>query len=434
MLSIIRKAKYNIPYWKDQRYVLQLEVTTLDSQMELWPTECSQSGLALLQIGSWQRYDEDTGSGIGYTGGWGRDWIALLGPEQIPGSLKISSFITDFSWMQAAVLACSQHHTDCLSKDLLSVPGLRVIDCSASSAALSIVLLPESGQYAALSYVWGLVYTDRTEYPAVIADAVKVTRELGLRYLWVDKYCIDSSDKHRLIGLMDLIYSKAYVTIVAAPGNPDEVGLPGIGTSPRVEPREINISGCTLLELPCVIDATQASRWAKRGWTYQEGILSTRCLVFTDRGVLYHCRNRYVEEPWQCLVPPEATVSKEWPNLDHTYLFASKRTEYSQVKERITQYTQRDLSMPEDSLNASLGIFADTERRSMPPISPSSTADCSVPNPPSSHIWGLPLRDGAPQLDWYHSAPAKSRRSDFPSWSWCGWEGGIEFGDTPFTV
>jgi hypothetical protein len=36
-------------------------------------------------------------------------------------------------------------------------------------------------------------------------------------------------------------------------------------------------------------------------------------------------------------------------------------------------------------------------------------------------------------LEWYHPIPPKQRRPDFPSWSWTGWEGGVEFGDNFWT-
>lgn len=107
---------------------------------------------------------------------------------------------------------------------------------------------------------------------------------------------------------MDKIYSKAYITIVAAAGKTAADGLPGISTIPRRAQMETEISGCTFLELPSILDSTRASTRAQRGWTYQEGLLSTRCLVFTERGVLYHCRGRYSEEPVQQLIPQNAAA------------------------------------------------------------------------------------------------------------------------------
>ena len=58
--------------------------------------------------------------------------------------------------------------------------------------------------------------------PKVIKDAFLVTKKLGYRYLWVDRYCIvqdDAQEKHQQIKNMGSIYENARVTIVAAAGS-----------------------------------------------------------------------------------------------------------------------------------------------------------------------------------------------------------------------
>jgi hypothetical protein len=52
-----------------------------------------------------------------------------------------------------------------------------------------------------------------------IQDAIKVTRMLQLRYLWIDALCIiqdDPADKRREMAYMGQIYKNATVTIAAA--------------------------------------------------------------------------------------------------------------------------------------------------------------------------------------------------------------------------
>jgi hypothetical protein len=236
---------------------------------------------------------------------------------------------------------------------------------------------------------------------------------------------------------MDKIYSSACVTIVAAAGKTSADGLPGVSTVLRTAQTEIKIDGCTLFELPAALDSVQASAWASRGWTYQEGLLSTRCLVFTNEGVLYNCRERFVDENLQQLVSSETAVSMKENKLLST-LFATTGTDCPQLQHRIVQYTERQLSYSQDSLNAILGIFADYEEqqealasswrpRPEVPLVLSSPLDMA---PQPSHIWGLPLQRGASMLLWHHPLPPKQRRSDFPSWSWTGWEGGIKFEDS----
>ncbi|TGO24411.1 hypothetical protein BPAE_0103g00120 [Botrytis paeoniae] len=411
----------------------QLVVTTLESRVPLEPPAFPQGSLALLQITNWYEtgriscYSED------------KRYIALLGPGKDPAPFKIPLFIDDFTWIRDAISECCQKHGICISKHSLFMPELLLIDCLADSPTISLVSAPKPCHYAALSYVWGGVHTTSTEVPAVVKDAIKVTVKLGLRFLWVDRYCIpqNDSDKHRLIHSMDGIYSKAYVTIIAAAGKTAADGLPGISTVPRIVQMETKISGCTFLELPSILDSTRASTWAQRGWTFQEGILSTRCLVFTDRGVLYHCRGRYSEESVQRLIPWNTAAFMSDCELLQP-LFANEQTQYYDLQLLIGEYTLRNLSYPQDSLNAFLGVFAQYERRGAArgslcskasPVLGSASRSVSLP----SHIWGLPLQKGVPILDWYHPKPPKRRRPDFPTWTWSGWEGGIKFTSEYYT-
>jgi hypothetical protein len=121
------------------------------------------------------------------------------------------------------------------------------------------------------------------DLPKVINDSIDVTLRLHLRYLWVDRYCIDQSDehnKHNQIRQMDLIYANAQVTIIAAAGAGPDYGLQGVrGTLRRYQP---NLSIGRLLiasTLPHPKWLVKSSKWATRGWTYQEGLLSKRRLI-----------------------------------------------------------------------------------------------------------------------------------------------------------
>lgn len=212
---------------------------------------------------------------------------------------------------------------------------------------------------------------------------------------------------------MDEIYSNALVTIIAAAGNSARDGLPGISNVPRVAQVEVEAGGCTFLEIPSIFDAVQASTWATRSWTYQEVCLSTRSLIFTERGALYCCADRVLDESTQRLVPDGLNVV----HMRRTHFYDMLRTgtnslipSTSHLKIHIEQYTKRQLSYPQDSLNAFLGILR-VYGRAYEPV---------------EHFWGMPYRQGTLELEWYHQRPAV-RRPDFPSWSWAGWAGGVEW-------
>jgi hypothetical protein len=137
-----------------------------------------------------------------------------------------------------------------------------------------------------LSYVWGQpsvqVVDDPVSgeqaagtLPKILPDTVKdsiiVTLKLGLRYLWVDKYCIDQgvcfSELQAQLAAMDVIYHCANITIVAAAGEDATFGLPGVGIRPRKARPHITVNGTTWVS--GFVDAhklIQSSTWATGGW------------------------------------------------------------------------------------------------------------------------------------------------------------------------
>lgn len=179
----------------------------------------------------------------------------------------------------------------------LDLPGMRVIDCELRE----IVPLPAAHpEYATLSYVWGQSETPLStdgklpvRLPLTIEDSITVCQELGVRYLWVDRYCIQESHKHALIRSMHRIYHESEFTIVAAAGCGPDYGLPGVGKTPRpatttmdhpirVGPRQLSYINDMKSLLEMSAQQTRDSTWAKRGWTLQEGMLSKRICIFLD--------------------------------------------------------------------------------------------------------------------------------------------------------
>jgi hypothetical protein len=130
--------------------------------------------------------------------------------------------------------------------------------------------------------------------PPTIEDAITVVECLGLNYLWIDRYCINQqNDEEKLVQLpkMNQIYEASEVTIVAAAGSDPSYGLPGVSTRKR-KSRQIsgkvgNYELRSTLNDPC--EAMETSVWNMRGWTYQEALLSRRCLVFTENQIYFEC-------------------------------------------------------------------------------------------------------------------------------------------------
>ena len=232
-------------------------------------------------------------------------------PRPIPERFDTSMAV---EWLRQ----CRSRHKECsggatyglttgrpASTRRVQVPGFRLIDCETRR----IVAVPGYPAYLALSYVWRLTFPPTpsrpqkidspaglslpSSTPQVIQDAIVLTRLLGVRYLWVDRYCIDDGDprgKLAQIRRMHHIYRGAELTIVAAASGD---GLPGMGGLAR--PAASLPAGEEDEEFVVTIlpghpsHAIQKSEWASRAWTYQEAALSRRRLVFGDAQVYYDC-------------------------------------------------------------------------------------------------------------------------------------------------
>ena len=333
------------------------------------------------------------------------------------------------------------HSTTCGHRQSLAVPDIQVIDCSSRK----IVQLPENLQFAALSYCWGRsqgppVFELRLSIPMspVVEDAMIVTRKLGLEYLWVDRHCIDQSDpttKHTLIQRMDQIYHNAVITIIDAAGADPYYGLPGVSRTGRRPQDTVYKEGQKLVSIPNMREEISSSKWGRRGWTYQEGLLSRRRLVFTETQVYFQCLEQHFCES---LSVPMGNVSRSYQRaaenlMQHTQAFPSQGvgTLPKHIFVRLREYHLRRLSHDSDILYAFTGILHHFIRR----------------KPPTYHIWGVPFirmisANGKdlvqdqfliallwlPGDDW--KGTKLTRRTGFPSWSWTGWRGvvGIQAG------
>ena len=82
---------------------------------------------------------------------------------------------------------------------------------------------------------------------------------------------------------MNRDYEDTYVTIVARAGTDASSGLPGVGGVPRKWQPSTNVRN----HVPCstlspITEALKDTTWITRSWTYQEAVLSRRCLFFTE--------------------------------------------------------------------------------------------------------------------------------------------------------
>ena len=110
---------------------------------------------------------------------------------------------------------------------------------------------------------------------------MEVVLNIGLQYLWVDRYCIQQSDP---------IYNNAIATIIAAAGTDSMYGLPGVGRTPGAAQPFARVGKHRLVStLSTPKDLITRSRWNTRAWVYQEALFSRRRLIFTEQQVFFKC-------------------------------------------------------------------------------------------------------------------------------------------------
>jgi hypothetical protein len=166
-------------------------------------------------------------------------------------------------------------------------------------------------KYVALSHCWG-VLSERDKFclytynkkkleqtipfdslPKTFRDAVIVTWNLGISYLWIDSLCIiqdDEQDWEAEAARMGLVFSSAYCTIAASSATSSLQGF--LGTRAQRAATMINtLQGRICLAEPIDDFHRDVEQGAlnKRGWVFQERALSRRTIHFTSTQVYWEC-------------------------------------------------------------------------------------------------------------------------------------------------
>jgi hypothetical protein len=202
---------------------------------------------------------------------------------------------------------------------------------------------------------------------------------------------------------MGAIYSAAGIVIVAAAGEGPSYGLPGVSVRARRPQRFVKSREYALVEtLPDTVSDIRGSVWASRAWTYQEGHLARRRLVFTDQEVAFVCGYGFCVESLCTTIE----TAEYFNGDDMDELFSRDHGEYDNQKYDafLRGYTRRELSFGSDAVNASLGVLNSWCRSS-------SDKESFV------HLWGLKFTADWLDLTWYAPRPGE-RRPGFPTWSW----------------
>lgn len=178
--------------------------------------------------------------------------------------------------------------------------------------------------YIALSHSWGLarhiittaenlerhmVKIPHESLPKTFQDAVVLTRNLGLRYIWIDSLCIIQDDiqdwKNEAAKMAD-VYRNAYCTVAATGSHGDQEGMFVERGAQDVFRMRYDAHDVDLMvtyvddDISALKELLVDSPLSSRAWTLQEKLLSPRMVQFTRSRAIWECRTRFETE--DCLV------------------------------------------------------------------------------------------------------------------------------------
>ncbi|VUC31375.1 unnamed protein product [Clonostachys rosea] len=330
--------------------------------------------------------------------------------------------------MKSWITKCRYNHGEACQKQSSSkhTTGLFLIDVE----RYCITPIPNGPPplYFALSYVWGNVaqpillaenlkawQTDgmllEVEIPQKIKDAIILTKEAGVRYLWVDALCIVQDDaelRDEQINQMYLIYHQAEATIVAADTTDCSQGLSGVSQNgDRGDIATVDMLGTSVAKVPRQPKyILETSPWRTRGWTFQEEMCSLRSVIFLPGLVVFSCPTAVWREDIHLEDFDIPRLSCGLNSLPRTMgnANASAQEKVRMFRSIVKQYTQRTLTRAEDMENAFAGISGMVEDLVGPIYH-------GIPEHHFAQVVG-----GCWFWDMYCA-----RRPGFPTWSWTGW-------------
>lgn len=309
---------------------------------------------------------------------------------------------------------------------------------------MMIVSATTERRYLALRYVWGDHLSVETTMgnmaslrhkgglgthmdgiPRTIKDAMDVIRNLGERYLWVDRLCIEQDNvtqKKVHIQKMDVIYSHALMTIIAHAGVAATSPLPGLrpGTRLNLPTKQI---GNAVMSVRAPTPWESGAPHETRGWTLQEQLMSKRCLYFDFHTTWFQCDKEICREidaigghDYELLQTP---ISFNMQPLQSSLVDARDSTcrlnyawkIYATIVER---YHTRQLRYAEDAVPGMEGVARLISESLGEPL-----------------ISGVPLSMMPRAMQFYFSDEGSvlGRNETAPSWLWAGWKDSIFFGD-----
>lgn len=312
-------------------------------------------------------------------------------------------------------------------------------------------------RYVALSYCWGpaqwnVLTTTESNYAQhcrdipidqaakTLRDAMLVTRQLGLQYLWIDALCIiqdSDADKDLQISRMRAIFEDAFITIVAAAGENASCGFLDMPTSAQQKPiafklpyrptfGDIREEG-TLYAREAETQLSMKDEPINlRAWTLEERLLSRRKIIYFEDRVAWECLDvsladsREIENMGDDMRLPFRILSAgdpRYPPVDWTPRDLEWAVHTEWLK-NIEWYTMRNLTRPSDKLRAVGGLA----QKYQAALQVEYLAGLWRGYVLAGLLWRRIVDHD--KVDQLHARPAKYRA---PSWSWARIDGKVDY-------
>jgi hypothetical protein len=238
------------------------------------------------------------------------------------------------------------------------------------------------GHYVTLSYSWGKGNSFKTtsdsidtlrsgfptaELPKTIQDAVAIANKMGFKWIWVDQLCIlqdNVDDWSRESSRMAQVYSNSAFTICADAASSTDEGIFQERTALQSHSFGPDSSMCLQTLCGPWADITQHPLY-RRGWAFQERLLSARNLHFLQSQIAWECNiTLYLEEGRGRQTNPDGHIAKQtFTKFFHQQQDENKKPTEVDIVERIGGWNSvlqemavRDLTYRSDKLPAISGL------------------------------------------------------------------------------
>lgn len=377
--------------------------------------------------------------------------------------------------IQRWVNDCKAHDACQIVKE--SVLPTRVLNIRANQIRLEETL-GRKGTYVALSHCWGKGYIPRTisltldgfkkKIPwsvltKTFQDAIILTRRLGIDYIWIDSLCIiqdNEADWKLEAARMAAIYESAELVVSAALAKDGSRGLFAERSPAPVV--SFDRSGGSLIMLPhgttrhihsacesvspsvdyivrdipmhaqwdpmelIALNTTEINPLLERAWAFQERLLATRIVHFTEHELIWECKK---SQRCECMyldrsdARPKLAREPHNIKLEYSHVVAAAQQSSPHIDpyllwaKVVETYTARKLTYEKDRFPALAGAATKMQQLGI-----------------GRYVAGIFVRDIPRSLLWHVDDPGirHPNRTTAPTWSWASVASTEGEGEPPF--